>query len=278
MKRYLYVALAMMLAMSCHPEPMLEVSVTEMAFAIEGSEATATVTSNYPWTASFSDDWYTVSPSSGEKGTTVLTVRASANRTYGVRSSTLTISSEGLNSVISIAQDCDKLISLSLDGGEEKASVPYRGGTVTVHVSSNVNYQVTPADSWVHQVESKGLEESTVYLYVDPNEKTETRETTVTFEDFSTDTDAILHISQDARGYSYTLIHTLSAFNLPAFTGEDMSGTVSWGDGMSAAYAAGMQHTYQTGEEHTVTAEFKGPVDIALDSLTGIKSISLPGM
>lgn len=71
-----------------------------------------------------------------------------------------------------------------------------------------------------------------------------------------------------------TLTHTCTDFTLPLLTGDNVFGTVSWGDGESGSYEVGGQHSFASGSKETVIESWNS-TGFELDALTGIEVIDL---
>lgn len=65
---------------SCEKEdPSITFDMTSLEVMASGGSQTVSLTTNYDWTATASDPWIQVSPASGSKGTTSLTIRVDAS-------------------------------------------------------------------------------------------------------------------------------------------------------------------------------------------------------
>lgn len=70
----------------------------------KGGSLTLSVTTNYDWTASTSDPWLKVSPTSGQKGTFTLTIQAEPNDRTTQRKASVTVSCRDLDRRLSVVQ------------------------------------------------------------------------------------------------------------------------------------------------------------------------------
>lgn len=78
------------------------------------------------------------------------------------------------------------------------------------------------------------------------------------------------------NGYGVlSIIHNGNEIMLPAFTGDDVFGTVTWGDGMSSSYKPKAVHTYTAGGEKNIVIESWNSTGFELEKLTGIDTIDL---
>lgn len=82
--------------------------------------------------------------------------------------------------------------------------------------------------------------------------------------------------SMSIPGYSLLKItHNNASFTLPLLKGEEVLGTVLWGDGQSAEYGVASEHSYENGQAHTVTVETWGTEEVSLIDLVGVSEIDL---
>lgn len=78
--------------------------------------------------------------------------------------------------------------------------------------------------------------------------------------------------------YEISITHSNSSFRIPEFTGDALSGTISWGDRIRENYAAGATHAYTTASGfHTVTITLRGAETMKIGNLKGVGAIDLSG-
>ena len=68
----------------------------------------------------------------------------------------------------------------SLNGIKTAYTIGAEGGSLEMQVSANVDFTVTPADSWVKYTTTKSVETKTIVVTVEPNTSTDSRSTKVT--------------------------------------------------------------------------------------------------
>ena len=91
--------------MACEREdPSVNFDNTKVEFPSQGGSQTVSVTTNYAWTATTSDPWLSVSPSSGDKGSATITVKAQANDRTTARKGSVTITCRDLTRSITVSQ------------------------------------------------------------------------------------------------------------------------------------------------------------------------------
>ncbi len=182
MKRFFaFVFCAAVLFTACQKEPSLTLSgPTSLEMSADGSSGTVSFTVNRDWTASASESWVTVSPSSGSAsdGPVSITIKASPNTTYEDRNATVTIKAEGLTQTVSVRQPANLGVVVPTKSYE----VTSDARTIEVEVQSNVDYKVTVSDSWIKQTGTgtKGLKKETLTFSVEANSSYDARSATIT--------------------------------------------------------------------------------------------------
>ena len=119
--------------LSCdREEPSVDFSVASLTLKAAGGSETVSLTTNYPWTATASDPWIQVSPTSGKKGTTSLSIRVDANDKSTVRKGSVTINCHDLTRSVSITQQPDLPQQLIIKHGNGSFTAPvFTGSSVT---------------------------------------------------------------------------------------------------------------------------------------------------
>lgn len=103
--RLVLAAVLLPLCLSCQREdPEIVFDNTQFEIPSGGGSQTITITTNYAWTATTSDPWLQVSPASGNKGTSTLTIRAEANDKSTTRKGNVTITCRDMVRGVSISQ------------------------------------------------------------------------------------------------------------------------------------------------------------------------------
>ena len=139
MKKLFYVFTLMLFTLySCEKGPMLSISINSINAPADGNSTTIVVNANNPWNVS-SNDWCTVSPSSGEGGEVSVTVTVKKNTTYDARNCTLIFTSAGLTQSISVNQESNYGVVLPKNTYEVSCDAQQ----ISVEVKANVEYDIT---------------------------------------------------------------------------------------------------------------------------------------
>ncbi|MBQ5985291.1 MAG: leucine-rich repeat protein [Bacteroidales bacterium] len=175
MKKILLLIIASICIFSCQKAPeFILFGPMNIDLPVDGGKASVSFISNRDWKATSSDSWVTISPSSGtaQEGTISVTILGSANSTYDERSATVTLTSEGMSQSISVKQAQND--GLIVD--KTNYDVPYEGGDIDIAVKSNVEYEVSINNAkWIHHIDTKALNNSSIHLSVDKNMRSEGR-------------------------------------------------------------------------------------------------------
>ena len=115
----------------------------------------------------------------------------------------------------------------------------------------------------------------TLTLTVEPNEEFESRDAIITIR--SEQVSAKFLVKQTERGaVLVSMKHTnWENFTLPSFSGNNLSGTVSWGDGKQEDLQNEASHSYSEEKEYTVTVELKGANKVTWQDIVGLTEIDL---
>ena len=173
MKKAVLLIGAALLAFACAKpvDPELTInSQTDVAVSAAGETVTVEFTSNVPWNASLSvSDWATISPASGEAGTSRIKVAVLKNDNTDERSATLTINA--------IGEEATKTATVKLTQGQKNSvvapgdaiEIDYKDQDISVKLSANVEYNIVSNASWIKVVKTKAMTEYTASLHVDKN-------------------------------------------------------------------------------------------------------------
>lgn len=185
MKRVLAVALIFLSVAfcfySCQKAPELTItSTSSIELSVDGSSGSITFTANRDWTASSSDPWVTISPSSGKAsdGTVTVTVRCNANTTYDDRTATVTIRMEDLSKTVTVRQPANKGVILP----KQVYDLQSGANSIDVEVQANVQYTVSTSADWIKQTGTKGLTSKTLTFSIEENKTYDSREGKITIK------------------------------------------------------------------------------------------------
>ena len=150
-------------------------SQSTLEFDADASSQTVHFNTTQAWSAEVSSgDWCTVSPASGSVGNGSITVSVSENMEEAERSATVVLKAGGASQTLRVTQNGAEYFLIVEQDSYKIAS---EGGTITLNVSSNVDYiiEIPTEYQWIQCVS----EDSTngIYLFeIDSNESIQSRE------------------------------------------------------------------------------------------------------
>ena len=153
-----------------------------MDFDSPAAEKSFTFSSNVSWSISASEtrngsSWLTVSPTSGEAGTHTIKVKVAENTTYDDRNTVITLTAGEISRKIIVNQKQLDALTVTTNRFE----VPVAGGSISIEVKANVDYEVIIPDEykdWIHNNTSttRGLTSSSLSFTIDKSEEYDKRE------------------------------------------------------------------------------------------------------
>lgn len=200
MKKYLFIAISVFVlaaAASCAPDPSIDLDRSSVSATSDGCSESVNVTTTYDWTASSSESWVKVSPSSGVKGTSQVTIRVDASNVYDPRTATVTFSSEGITKTISVQQA--QKSSVVVTTGD--FNLRWTADTIKVKVRANVDYSYSvPAGvGWIKELTTKAFTDREHTFLIEENTDAETRSAVITFKDNASGASDDIKITQEGN-------------------------------------------------------------------------------
>ena len=167
MKRIaLFMAIAIA-AIACNPEEQIVPEVTvhtdeaTLVIPTEGGDVQIAFDANVEWTASLKEataaDWCTITPSSGEAGSTSLKVIALENTTNDNRVVTVVITAQTAKKEVKVTQLQKDALVLS---GEKTFEVAADGGQVKFAVNHNIAVEAKADADWLVQAATRAMQTS----------------------------------------------------------------------------------------------------------------------
>lgn len=266
-------ALLASVAISCQPEEpsiVLE-GASSVSAPASGTSQSVKITTNYDWSANASDPWIRISPSSGKKGTTSVSITVDANTSGKSRQGSVTVTCMSLTKSVSVSQEDDT----SLTGDGAAIEIPAEGGSKTVTLSANHDWSAKASDTWIKVEPASGSGGSiSLKISAEANDTGKAREGSVTVSCNSLNVS--YKVSQQPNLSQQLVIkHENPSFTVPNILGSGLLGKVLWGDGTEEAYSSSLKHTYSSSGSHTLTIKFVGGTGFELGAITGITEIDV---
>lgn len=176
-------------------EPYIKIQSELTDFDAKGGKESLTFSTNYPWSietqplasaeaaADASEDWYSVSPMSGEAGEKVrLTVEVGENDTYAERGFTIVVAADAKQERIEVLQAQNNAFLI----GANKRNVTAEEQTLIVEVQTNVGCSVVVEEGgeWItveEAAETKALETNSRTFRIEANTVAEERTGVILF-------------------------------------------------------------------------------------------------
>jgi len=275
MKKILYILLLVLSVAACRKQPVLKVDTPEISLPTAGGTTKVTVTANYPWSASASNNWISVTYKQEES---MLTVKVSANSSTDARQGSVTLTCEELTCTIRVTQAQRDAIELDSSG---RISIEYGAQKLEVLLKSNTEFTGTVTDGadWVSILSTKAMVSHTVTLDIKENETTAPRRATVVFKDASGTVSQQITITQTGRPQILKLsFENVQQFQVPlmkAISGTKLTGNIFWDtDSEGIPYDPSLTKEYD-GASGSLRFEGANAGTVSFSNLNGITSIDL---
>src|SRR5574344_1425111 len=162
-------------------DPTLTVTESQLSFVKDAQTQKFSVKSNVAWTISGAASWCTVSPEYNNIGdvnkVVTLDVAVTANDSYDSRSCTLTVTAGTQTKTVIVTQSNKDGVILD----STTVTAAPAGGNLILKLKTTAPYTAAPSDSWIQQVTTRTLTDTTVTLHVDANYTQVSRIGTVVF-------------------------------------------------------------------------------------------------
>ena len=133
------------------------------------SKQTILFSTNCGWSATHSNEWIKVSPSSGNASLRqVVQIGVDVNETNRSRSGSITITPNDVNllpTVITVTQKQKNALIVSTP----TITLPQSGGVFSVQLKANIDYEYEIKADWIRSVQSRALTESTLRFEAETN-------------------------------------------------------------------------------------------------------------
>ena len=143
-----------------------------------GSAQTISFTANRDWSATCSDEWIHVTPSSGSASDRQISISVycDANASYDDRSGSITINAEDLSRSMTVIQHAAPTIIVPT----QSFNLTSDANSIEVEVQANVQYTTDISADWIKQAGSRGLNTDKLLFSIEANETYDDRSATIT--------------------------------------------------------------------------------------------------
>ncbi|MBQ8442797.1 MAG: BACON domain-containing protein [Bacteroides sp.] len=173
-----------------------DITTNGLTFSNEGGTQTISFSTNVDWTLSITDaaSWCTPSVTQGTKGNASVTFTVTKNEQTEDRKGNVTIKASTASKSFSIRQEQQYILSAKAD----KDVVSFKGGSITIEIESNVDFQTSVNVDWIKQKESKGLTQKQLIFEVEANTLHEQRKAEIIFSYTQKNLKQTIVITQEA--------------------------------------------------------------------------------
>ena len=258
-------------------EPSISLTgATSHTIETAGKEISVSFTSAKDWTAKSDQTWCRLSLGSGQGGTFTLTITVSENTTTDDRSAKVTILSETVSKVITITQKQKDALVVA----EKEYTLEADSTTLTFKINTNVNsIRLGTNVNWIHLPKSKsrGMVSIPLSFEIDENTSSKNREGNIMISLDNGDLKQVIKVTQKGKEIRslVSIIHTNMNMLIPVITGQNLEGTVNWGDNKQEAYKNNLVHQYAEQKEYTLVIDVTEAELIDIPTLEGIIELDL---
>jgi len=215
--------------------PELTVAKDAIVCTKESGTTLLAIKSNVAWTATSSQTWCTLTPTSGEAGTVQISVSVTANTTPSDREALITITAGSLTKEVKVTQKLKNFLVLE----HKNYTATTIGGDITVNVQSGLDYTTTIPQDWITLKSTSSDKKTQVFTIVEnPTNITRTGLIVYTSEDLKDTVKVVqtgkdLSIPPDATGMSSTATELAKNIKIGLNIGNTMEATggeIGWGN------------------------------------------------
>lgn len=161
---------------------------------------------------------------------------------------------------------------------KDEYNVEYTGDTLNFLVSTNTNLEISSDVSWIQQIdveETKGLEEIPLSFAISRNTSMNERTGIITLsaEGVSQTIKIIQGGNTDVMNITFT--HNAQSMTSPTVFGEDVSGTIDWGNSTEESYEKYLTHKYDDTSSKNVSINVVNATGVKFNSIKSISSIDI---
>lgn len=215
--------------------PELTVAKDAIVCTKESGTTLLAIKSNVAWTATSSQTWCTLTPTSGEAGTVQISVVVTVNTTPSDREALITIKAGSLTKEVRVTQKLKNFLVLE----HKNYTAATVGGDITVNIQSGLDYTATIPQEWI-TLKSISTDKKTQVFTIAENSTNITRTGLIIYasEDLKdtikvVQTGKNLSIPADATGMSSTATELAKKMKLGLNIGNTMEATggeTGWGN------------------------------------------------
>lgn len=179
--------------------PSITFTTPNQTISSDGGNVSVTFNSSGKWSATTNVDWININNSSGNSGSSTITITVKENSSYDQRDGLLVVTTDKVSKSITITQkQLDALLVTS-----NSILIDENGGNPTIEVKANIDYSCKvdeKSQDWISVVSTRALTTTTVTLDVAVNSGSKDRQGYVTI--YSGDKAETITVYQKAQAGS----------------------------------------------------------------------------
>lgn len=257
-------------------EPQLIITQHEYIVSSSGETIKIEVASNSEYTYSLPDEDWISEPKTRSMSAFTHYIAISENTSYDLRYAEIVFKNlaTGREEIVSITQLQKDAIILA----KKEYSVPSEETTLDFKVNTNVDFEIEFDVDWIHlndDVLTRALVEKNLSFIIESNPSAKERKGTISFRYKNIVQKVVVTQEGRANKVNIALIHSEDVFYLPSFVGNQVYGSVNWGDGEIEDIAPALYHRYDRTRTREVFLETWGISSFTIDALNSVSSITI---
>mgnify|MGYP003397943924 FL=1 len=167
------------------------------------------------------------------------------------------------------------IIEPSVKPDSDRVVVSYEAQDVEIGIESNVDISVDVVSDWATLISVDGGKRSKIKVHIEENFEREPRSANLVVTAGEIRHTVLIMQEKSPHRMSLTIDHSGRGLTTPTWEGEDVCGTIDWGDGSSEKYDKGVKHSYEVEGEYKALFDMQGPIGFKIEQLGEISSIAI---
>jgi hypothetical protein len=165
----------------------------------------------------------------------------------------------------------------NIEVDDDSYVLDYKAQTISLNFATNAEYQFEIGADWIVHVdeESRSMESYNEHFAVAENSTSDERSTYIKI--IAGDVEYMVTVVQGARPelFNLSIKHCNEHLDSPVWMGENVRGSIDWGDGDVEEYAEGASHNYATAGSHSAKFEMESADGFEIDKLGDIEHLDI---
>ena len=167
------------------------------------------------------------------------------------------------------------IVEPSVKPERDRIIVGYEAQDVEIGIESNVDISVDVASDWATLISVDKGKRCVIEVHVEENFERAPRNAKVVITSGEICHTVLIMQEKSPQRMSLTIGHSGKDLKTPTWEGEDVRGTIDWGDGRSEEYSEGVSHSYDADGEHKASFDMLGSTSFKLDELEDVNHLDI---